>query len=197
MTYSLPLKSWNEAIDAALAEIDRLRVNGACDLKDPRFAGLRGVDHADAMYDAYQAVTRLKRVVPVRVRRSRAKGWRMPANTIYVGRGTVFGNPFKVGQQYMAAVHPHEVRAVRQGCMTRFYVDDRPGIPLAKFQQPLTIGDVLSLFRGHAIEQIGTRRIRDELRGKNLACWCALDQPCHADVLLDIANAPVCEGVPA
>ena len=26
------------------------------------------------------------------------------------------------------------------------------------------------------------------LRGKNLACWCGLDQPCHADVLLEIAN---------
>jgi len=28
------------------------------------------------------------------------------------------------------------------------------------------------------------------LRGKNLACWCALDAPCHADVLLEIANGP-------
>ena len=28
-----------------------------------------------------------------------------------------------------------------------------------------------------------------ELRGKNLACWCKLDQQCHADVLLEIANA--------
>lgn len=28
-----------------------------------------------------------------------------------------------------------------------------------------------------------------ELRGKDLACWCALDQPCHADVLLEIANS--------
>lgn len=27
------------------------------------------------------------------------------------------------------------------------------------------------------------------LRGRNLACWCALDQPCHADVLLELANA--------
>ena len=27
------------------------------------------------------------------------------------------------------------------------------------------------------------------LQGKNLACWCALDQPCHADVLLKLANA--------
>jgi hypothetical protein len=30
--------------------------------------------------------------------------------------------------------------------------------------------------------------IRDELAGKDLACWCALDQPCHADVLLELAN---------
>lgn len=27
-----------------------------------------------------------------------------------------------------------------------------------------------------------------ELGGKDLMCWCPLDQPCHADVLLDIAN---------
>ena len=38
--------------------------------------------------------------------------------------------------------------------------------------------------------------IRDQLRGKNLACWCPLDQPCHADVLLELANAPLrCEAV--
>jgi hypothetical protein len=30
--------------------------------------------------------------------------------------------------------------------------------------------------------------IQRELRGKNLACWCPLDQPCHADVLLRLAN---------
>ena len=29
---------------------------------------------------------------------------------------------------------------------------------------------------------------RRDLRGKNLACWCPLDQPCHADVLLELAN---------
>lgn len=27
-----------------------------------------------------------------------------------------------------------------------------------------------------------------ELRGKNLACWCSLDKPCHADTLLELAN---------
>jgi hypothetical protein len=30
--------------------------------------------------------------------------------------------------------------------------------------------------------------IKTELRGRNLACWCHPDQPCHADVLLEIAN---------
>jgi hypothetical protein len=30
--------------------------------------------------------------------------------------------------------------------------------------------------------------IRANLAGRDLACWCALDQPCHADVLLALAN---------
>ena len=29
---------------------------------------------------------------------------------------------------------------------------------------------------------------RRELRGKDLACWCAADQTCHADVLLELVN---------
>ena len=59
-----------------------------------------------------------------------------------------------------------------------------PGIPTAaeaviRFRQRCTAPDS-SLMRV---------LIRNELRGKNLACWCPLDQPCHADVLLKIANA--------
>lgn len=33
------------------------------------------------------------------------------------------------------------------------------------------------------------------LRGKNLACWCKPGAPCHADVLLELANAPICEEI--
>jgi hypothetical protein len=29
---------------------------------------------------------------------------------------------------------------------------------------------------------------RRELAGRDLACWCPLDLPCHADVLLEVAN---------
>jgi hypothetical protein len=31
-------------------------------------------------------------------------------------------------------------------------------------------------------------QVRAELAGRHLACWCALDQPCHADTLVEIAN---------
>ena len=32
------------------------------------------------------------------------------------------------------------------------------------------------------------QQVQAELRGKDLMCWCRLDQACHADVLLRIAN---------
>jgi Domain of unknown function (DUF4326) len=30
--------------------------------------------------------------------------------------------------------------------------------------------------------------VKRELRGRDLACYCPLDEPCHADVLLAVAN---------
>lgn len=35
---------------------------------------------------------------------------------------------------------------------------------------------------------VSVEEIRAELAGKDLACWCPLDEPCHADVLLEVAN---------
>lgn len=49
---------------------------------------------------------------------------------------------------------------------------------------------VVSCFRDYVRENPEfAARIRKELRGKNLACFCPLDRDCHADVLLEIANA--------
>lgn len=46
------------------------------------------------------------------------------------------------------------------------------------------------MFRNHFEEFRDSYMERiSELRGKDLACWCPLDQPCHADVLLEIANS--------
>lgn len=35
-----------------------------------------------------------------------------------------------------------------------------------------------------------TADVRRELAGRDLACWCPTDGPCHADVLLEVANEP-------
>jgi hypothetical protein len=50
----------------------------------------------------------------------------------------------------------------------------------------------VELFERHISSTLGADlyiAVRRELRGKNLACWCKPGDPCHADVLLEIANA--------
>ena len=37
--------------------------------------------------------------MPKRIQRKRTKGWRMPADAIYVGRPTKWGNPDKIGDE--------------------------------------------------------------------------------------------------
>ena len=36
--------------------------------------------------------------MPIRIQRKRTRGWRMPAHTIYVGRGSLYGNPYRVAR---------------------------------------------------------------------------------------------------
>lgn len=112
---------------------------------------------------------------PVRVQLSRRKGWKMPENTMKVTRPGVWGNPF--------IVHPR----VKAG-----------GGSGASYVCMPTVHDAVAAYREmlEAPAEPGQRAFElrarlPELRGKNLACWCKLDQPCHADVLLELANAPV------
>lgn len=97
-----------------------------------------------------------------RITLSRAKGWRMPPNTVKVDRSTNWGNPFRIGDPY----YPTAEAAV------------------ARFRASLTL-----LPRPHPESYMGNILARlPELRGKNLACWCKPGDPCHADVLLELAN---------
>jgi hypothetical protein len=49
---------------------------------------------------------------------------------------------------------------------------------------------LIKAFREYVLRWRETdERFAEQLRGKDLACWCPLDQPCHADVLLEIANS--------
>lgn len=94
---------------------------------------------------------------PIRIQRKRTRGWKMPPNTVYVGRPTKWGNPVRVkkGSYILTAENAKE-------CYRTW---------LTK-----TEGRSIGYHAGF------------ELRGKNLACWCKLGEPCHADVLLEIAN---------
>jgi hypothetical protein len=112
---------------------------------------------------------------PRRVQLSRKKGWTLPPNTAKVDRSTRFGNPCLVGR--FACDTVEEAIAT----FSRWVHRD------AGFEQL----DSYSLkLLDRALGKPPTlAEIKAQLRGKNLACWCALDAPCHADVLLEIANA--------
>ena len=116
---------------------------------------------------------------PVRIQRKRTKGFKLPENTVCVTRGTKWGNPFVVhsdrgpdGKRYPMAPEV-SVMAFRS-------MIEKEG---AWFPVPMPWP------KGKIPMQLTTLDdVRRELRGKNLACFCPLNQPCHADVLLELAN---------
>ena len=101
-----------------------------------------------------------------RVVRRRVRGWRKPANTVCVTRPGPWGNPFKV-------------------------TGDMPvEQTVADFRLELRY-ESLAIELGLPARSKHMRWIAehiDELKGKNLACYCKAGRPCHADVLLSIAN---------
>jgi len=107
--------------------------------------------------------------MPSRVQLQRAKGWRMPANTVKVDRTTRWGNPF------MPDAHGSAANAV--ACHRAWILGDRAGLSAGGCQAPA------------GRKPPSLEEIRRELRGRNLACWCKPGTPCHADLLLELANS--------
>ena len=114
-------------------------------------------------------------MIPQRVQRQRTKGWRKPEGAVYVGRGTEWGNPFHVGRQTERLAHFGNL--TREQAMELFALHIGP----------------MGLFE---YDQATLQRLH-RLAGKDLMCWCPLTQPCHADVLLELANGErLPEGTP-
>ena len=63
----------------------------------------------------------------------------------------------------------------------------RIGAPHPDTGAPMTRSEAIDLYRQRVLPALADRA-RRELRGHDLACWCPLDEPCHADVLLEAAN---------
>lgn len=122
---------------------------------------------------------------PRRIQLSRVKGWRMPPNTVKVDRSTRYGNPL--------LCTPHGCQLKPCGCCDPFrccVTVFRNWVLYRHDPGSLTLG--VDALLGHPNH---TRLVGGlpALRGKNLACWCALTKngeyvPCHADVLLSLAN---------
>lgn len=83
----------------------------------------------------------------------------MPEGAIYVGRPSRWQNIWKIGDPNPWGDHA-----------------------------PMTAAQVVAAFRYGMDAGFGVMNARAELAGRDLACWCSLDQPCHADVLLELAN---------
>ncbi len=118
-------------------------------------------------------------MTPQRIQLRRTKGWRMPANTVKVDRTTKWGNPFKVGE-LTAVWHLSGNPLRREVVRDAFHVIDAAH-SIRLFEHAMLRDPEWH----HDTWQPGDLK---ELRGKNLACWCKLGDPCHADVLLELAN---------
>jgi hypothetical protein len=101
--------------------------------------------------------------IPHRIQLRRTGGWRMPHGALKVDRTTRWGNPFRLG-----------IDGDRAQCV-------------ALYRHWLVRGNAaVQGVRGDTRDEL----LRDlpQLRGHDLACWCPPDQPCHAEVLLELAN---------
>jgi hypothetical protein len=113
------------------------------------------------------------------IRLQRVPGRRKPANAAYVGRPTRFGNPARL----VYADHGLIVQWGTEGGAVGTWPAD--GLDARRHATELYAAWI------NQPEQEPLRAlVRNLLHGRDLTCWCPLDQPCHADVLLELANAP-------
>lgn len=115
--------------------------------------------------------------MPERIQRKRSRGWRMPENTVVVTRGTKHGNPFRVGGWFKVG----RGRGF-PGMAWCEALDERYAAGFTKIKTAAQAVEFYKLY----VERY--KIDLSELRGKNLACWCAVGEPCHADFQLEVAN---------
>ncbi|GGV36750.1 hypothetical protein GCM10010293_40190 [Streptomyces griseoflavus] len=120
---------------------------------------------------------------PRRIQRRRTKGWRKPDGAVYVGRGSHYGNPY---------------RLVRHdgGWSVRFG-DDGGGVgtfPTA-LEARRYAAEAYRWWINQPEQAETLRAFRGLLYGRDLMCWCPMPGPgepdhCHAAVLLDLVRRP-------
>lgn len=114
--------------------------------------------------------------MPKRIQMTRQRPWRADnPDAVIVARPSKWGNPFTVAGAIEAgyAATEHEGREVAADAFRDWLHGD---------DWAAGSGPEWSEKRLTVLAELG------EIAGRDLACWCPLDQPCHADVLLRFAN---------
>jgi hypothetical protein len=127
-------------------------------------------------------------VNPKRVQLRRTKGWRKPEGAVVVARPSRWGNPWTVGPGIDG---PYEVYGPFSVLLRGFQTEREAREAVVRLFR--LYADGTGAF-ARAFAPWTLDELRDELAGKDLACWCPLKDehgqpvPCHADVLLELAN---------
>lgn len=129
---------------------------------------------------------------PVRLQLSRRKGFDLQAHSravndlpaVNCARPSNFGNPFTIA----AAI---DIGFANKETAQAFVVECfRDWLGPSQSDRNWWQGEESDRRRSAILSRLG------DLRGKNLACFCAIDAPCHVDTYLELANRPICEEVP-
>lgn len=121
-----------------------------------------------------------------RIQRKRTKGWKMPKNTVYVGRPTKWGNPLRLRGDciYIDAGWRRKYTMNRWVYLMQGTLED-----VVNYYDLLLNGEYLGDDVDMKHWNIKLRELNvNELRGKDLACWCGEKGHCHADVLINKIN---------
>ena len=114
---------------------------------------------------------------PQRIQRKRTKGWRMPEGAVYVGRPTVYGNPFRVGVPFCGPIIRQANTPAEAVFFFRAWIA-LDTLPPQFYDRELIVAHV----------HLKAALERGDLTDKDLVCWCPPFQDCHADVLLRVAR---------
>lgn len=121
--------------------------------------------------------------VPVRIQRRRTRGWRAHANAVYIGRPTMWANPIRISRRgdawEVAAPHGGGLLAETE---TRREAHETAAGLYRRYATHQYAGDPPHWFQSPRPEDVAA------LAGRDLMCWCPPGLPCHADVLLELAN---------
>ena len=149
--------------------------------------------------------------MPERIQLRRTRGWRLPAGAVSVARPTKWGNPFGYQKRTGLARYPaalgegaweYEGRVSAAGMRHDYHhADGRITVCHVRY---MTRAEVVETYRraltgdltpamwsaspSGRFLTVTVEDVHRELAGRDLACWCKLTEPCHADVLLAIAN---------